>query len=206
LTAARDLLRKGYGVTLFEPSGVLGGRLLEIPEELLPPRVIMEAVALLDRLGLKIRLNETSSVSELRQGPGQGFDVVYVGFDGRFPPECEVPGSGHIAVQPFTQTTDRDGLFAGGTPRHGGTRSPVWEAAEGRWAATSMDRLLQETTLTAGREKEGPYKTRLFTSLEGVSSLPAVPKEGLAYSRQAAEQEAGRCLQCQCLECVKVCA
>ena len=68
-----------------------------------------------------------------------------------------------------------------------------------------MDRFLQKVSLSAGREKEGSYETRLFTSLEGVSFLPAVPTEGLQYSWQEAEQEAGRCLQCQCLECVKVC-
>jgi len=84
--------------------------------------------------------------------------------------------------------------------------SPVWEAAEGRWAATSIDRFLQKTSPAAGREKEGPYETRLFTSLEGVSSLAAVPKQGLEYSRQEGEEEARRCLQCECLECVKVCA
>jgi len=80
-------------------------------------------------------------------------------------------------------------------------------AAQGRWAATSMDRYLQNVSMSAGREKEGSYDTRLFTSLEGVESQPAVdpadPKKG--YTGEEAVQEAGRCLQCECLECVKIC-
>jgi glutamate synthase (NADPH/NADH) small chain len=204
LTAARDLLRKGYDVTLFEPSDELGGRLLEIDEARLPRQIIQDETALLARLGFKIRFNELFSLSEIRGRLLREFDAVYLGLDGRFTIEQAAAESGPISA--LTRETEQEGLFAGGSPRPDGTASPVWEAAEGRWAATSLDRFLQNTSLTAGREKDGPYKTRLFTSLEGVSSLPAVSKDGLEYSRQRAEQEAGRCLQCQCLECVKVCA
>jgi glutamate synthase (NADPH/NADH) small chain len=161
---------------------------------------------LLAKLKLNIRLNALLSPPEIREGLLRDYDAVYIGLDGRISPEMQTTGSGQISVQPQSRATDLEGLFAGGSPRPDGTTSPVWEAAEGRWAATSMDRFMQKTSLTAGREREGPYKTRLFTSLEGISSLPAVPMEGLQNSRQAAEQEAGRCLQCQCLECVKVCA
>ena len=63
-------------------------------------------------------------------------------------------------------------------------------------------------SLTAGREKEGPYPTRLYTRTDKVAHLPAVqpgdPAQG--YTPEEAIREAGRCLQCQCLECVKVCA
>ena len=71
-----------------------------------------------------------------------------------------------------------------------------------------MDRYLQKVSLTAGREKEGPYPTRLYTRTDGVVPLPAVqPLDPvLGYTPDEATQEAGRCLQCECLECVKVCA
>ena len=49
LTAAHDLARKGYPVTLFEPTDQLGGRLLEIHEALLPRQVIQGEIALLTR-------------------------------------------------------------------------------------------------------------------------------------------------------------
>jgi Fe-S oxidoreductase len=61
--------------------------------------------------------------------------------------------------------------------------------------------------MTAARENEGPVATRLFTGMEGVKPAPAVPKSGPdgAYSDDEAVAEAKRCLQCECLECVKNC-
>ena len=100
------------------------------------------------------------------------------------------------------QTTSLKTVFAGGQ-----SASPVRNAAEGRWAATSMDRFLQNTSLNAGREKEGPYETRLYTSLAGVAPLPVTPfsRPDGGYTLEEARTEASRCLQCECLECVKVC-
>ncbi len=207
LTAAHDLTRKGYPVTLFEPTDQIGGRLLEIDEARLPRQVLEDEVTRLSKLGVVFRMKTDLSRLEDLEELFQHYNAVYMGLDGRLASDwlaANQKGDG-LGIQPLTQTTDREGFFAGGAPRPGGTISSVWEAAEGRWAATSMDRFLQKVSLSAGREKEGPYETRLFTSLEGVSFLPAVPTEGLQYSRQEAEQEAKRCLQCQCLECVKVC-
>ena len=78
---------------------------------------------------------------------------------------------------------------------------------EGRWAATSIDRYLQKVSPTAGREKDGPFRTRLFTSLDKVTTVPRiVPADPvLGFTLEEARQEAQRCLQCECLECVKVC-
>jgi len=207
LTAAHDLARKGYSVTLFEPTDQIGGRLLEIDEARLPRQVLEDEVTRLSKLGVVFRMKTDLSRLEDLEELFQHYSAVYMGLDGRLASDwlaANQKGDGP-GIQPLTQTTDREGFFAGGAPRPGGTISSVWEAAEGRWAATSMDRFFQKVSLSAGREKEGPYETRLFTSLEGLSFLSAVPIDGLEYSRQEAEQEAGRCLQCQCLECVKVC-
>jgi len=85
--------------------------------------------------------------------------------------------------------------------------SPVSEVLEGRKAAVTIDRQIQKVSLTAGREKEGPYPTRLFTSIENIKPLPLVPMSHPenGYTPEEAVQEAKRCLQCQCLECVKAC-
>lgn len=99
-------------------------------------------------------------------------------------------------------------LAASATHLAGGQdESPIRRAAEGRWAATSIDRFLQNVSLTAGREKDGPYETRLYTNLAGVVARPATPfsKPGKRYTLEEARTEASRCLQCECLECVKVC-
>jgi NADPH-dependent glutamate synthase beta subunit-like oxidoreductase len=86
-------------------------------------------------------------------------------------------------------------------------RSPIRSIADGRRAAISIDRYLQKVSLTAARSNEGSYTTRLYTSTEGIQALAAVPVEdpAVGYAPEEAVQEAQRCIQCQCLECVKVC-
>ncbi|MFH0994674.1 MAG: 4Fe-4S dicluster domain-containing protein [Pseudomonadota bacterium] len=191
LTAAWDLSRKGYGIILFESGEQFGGCLLAIPEAILPRDVVAEEIRGLAALGVEIRLTSpihgTAFLADLRSG----FDALYLG------------RGGIVALR-----DENDGIFAFNPFRQDRTRSPVWLAAEGRRAATSMDRYLQKVSLTAGREKDGPYPTRLYTRTDDVIPLPAVlPLDSvIGYTPDEAIREAGRCLQCQCLECVKVCA
>lgn len=208
LTAAWDLSRKGYGVTLFEAGEEPGGCLPAIPEAILPRDVVAEAIWELSLLGVEIRLNapvrDTHFLADLRSG----FDAVYLGLEGADALQNETGG---VFVRGFIQQVTRSlPLPAGGVWGEDSERlfSPVWLAAEGRRAATSMDRFLQKVSLTAGREKEGPYPTRLYTRTDGVEPLPAVqPQDPIqGYTPEEAIREAGRCLQCQCLECIKVCA
>lgn len=208
LAAAWDCLRKGYGVCIFEPGKRPGGSLAEGYPDLLPWKVIEDEIAFLVKLGMEIQPGAAAD------GPGfldnclQSFGAVYVGLDSlrAGPWGLEEDDTGSIRVDPGTQGTSREGVFAGGLPR-GGRISPVWQAAEGRFAANSMDRYLQRVSLTAGREKEGPLPTRLFAGITDVIPLPAIeasdPPKG--YTSEEALHEARRCLQCQCLECVKVC-
>jgi Fe-S oxidoreductase len=209
LTAAWDLARKGYSIRIFEPGSRLGGPLRDIPGHRLPEVALEEELERLTALDVAVQLNvdveptrfldqcltESDAVFlSLEAAPGRNWDI------GR-------DDAGRIIVDPMLQSTCRPGVYAGGRPGTVGP-SPVWQAAEGRWAATSIDRFLQKVSLTAGREKDGPYRTRLFTSIEGVLPLPRVeavdPQAG--YSVEEAIAEARRCLQCECLECVKICA
>ena len=68
-------------------------------------------------------------------------------------------------------------------PGRKGVLSPIWQVTEGRWAATSIDRYLQKVSPTAGREKDGPYRTRLFTNLDKTPVVPMVrpadPRAGI---------------------------
>jgi glutamate synthase (NADPH) small chain len=69
----------------------------------------------------------------------------------------------------------------------------------------SIDRFLQGASLSASRTGEGSLQSCLYTNMDDVAlrQAPEVLAEG--FSLPEAEQEAGRCLQCQCLECVKAC-
>ncbi len=209
LGAAADLAAKGYGVVIFEATDRLGGRLWEIPADQLPPRVIREDTAILDSLGVEKRFNatvgQTVSLADLQRE----FDAVYLGLgktagaiDGLM---FDQPG--RVSVDPVIRATGLDGVFAGGGMLGDEGYSPVGSLSGGRRAAISIDRYLQGVSLTAGRENEGPYRTRLFTSTEGIEPASAVaPADpGRGYTMEEAAAEAERCLMCQCLECVKAC-
>jgi glutamate synthase (NADPH/NADH) small chain len=182
LTAALDLRLKGYGVTLFEPGDQLGSALWH----LLPGQIIEAETAVLETLGVTVRLHELiDGGSRLKV-----FDAVYLGLDSGAEPPLVPPASG---------------LFIGGEPFRG--YSPISAVAEGRRAAVSIDRYLQKVSAAAGREREGPYESRLYTSLESIPPRTALPMEHpeSGYSDEEARTEAGRCIQCECMECVKNC-
>lgn len=209
LTAAFDLATKGYSVVLFESKDRLGGSIWDIPEEILPRDVILEETAVVANLGVEIRFNATVGENLSLTDLCRDFDAVYLGA-GRYSQDTfnlQTSREGRILIDPVTFSTSQEGVFAGGGLRTGREYSPVLSHSDGKRAAKSIDRYLQKVSLYASREDEGPYQSRLFTSTKGVEPLsavvPADPVQG--YTREEAIQEAGRCLQCECLECVKAC-
>ena len=204
LTVASDLAYKGYRITILEPGDrPPGGALREIPEAILPRESIDEEIALLAKLGVEIKQASPIGGEAWIDATLGDFDAVYVGLDsGNGIDRTVLPETCGLPDHP-TQATSRAGLFSGDPT----TDSVIEAIVEGRRAAVSIDRYLKKVSLTAGREKEGPYETKLFTSLERVTRRPATPmKEPLGYSAAEAMEEAGRCLQCECMECVKACS
>ncbi|MBN1286580.1 MAG: 4Fe-4S dicluster domain-containing protein [Anaerolineae bacterium] len=193
LTAAFDLARKGWAVVVFEAAQRLGGRLWEVAEDALPRHIIERdfAATVLATPGLEVRLGAAvEDAPALRDS----FDAVYISTGA-------VRGD---AVDPLTCETARAGVFA----RAGSEAwSPITSIADGRRAAISIDRCLQNVSLTASRQHEGAYTTTLYTSTEGIAPARAVPLPDAraGYSRDQATEEARRCIHCECLECVKVC-
>jgi NADPH-dependent glutamate synthase beta subunit-like oxidoreductase len=209
LTVAWDLGRKGYPVHILDAGPSLGGPLRQMSGHLLPGPVIDQELECLATLGITADLNMDPAQAGFLDRCLSEHDVVFLGLDA-VPDtiwDLERDATGRILVEPLRQITRSPRVYAGGSTGNGG-HFPVRQAAEGRWAATSIDRLLQGVSVTAGREKDGAYATRLFTSLEGVRPSARIePVDPLAgYSPAEAVTEAIRCLQCECLECVKVCA
>jgi glutamate synthase (NADPH) small chain len=216
LTAALALTQKGYQVTVFEATDHLGGSIRDIPESLLPLEVTENDLAIFSKLSLEIQYNVTV-------GNGNGstisFDLLCTDFDAIFlGVGCQAVNSpgldldrdvgGKLVIDPLTLATSHPKVFAGGSLRRDGKDySPIASISDGRIAAISIDRLLQNASLTANREKEGPFVTTLYTNVENVSPQPMTlmgdPAAG--YSKEEAVREAGRCLQCECRECVKEC-
>jgi NADPH-dependent glutamate synthase beta subunit-like oxidoreductase len=209
LTTAWDLARKGYSIHIFEPGSMLGGPLRDIIGPRLPEAALKEELERLTALDVAVHLNVDVEPAQFLEQCISENDAVFLSLEAASDRSWSIERdeAGQIIVDPLQQSTRRPGVYAGGRPDTVGPSS-VWQAAEGRWAATSIDRFIQKVSLTAGREKDGPYRTRLFTSLERVLPLPRVeaidPQAG--YSAEEAVAEARRCLKCECLECVKICA
>jgi Fe-S oxidoreductase len=218
LTCAWDLARKGYSITIFCPDDLPGGRLRALPPHLLLTADLDREIGRLTAMGVMVETGR-SLAPELLNEVRSGFDAVFVEFGAlSCPPKREdadavtllLIGDKNMAGQDVIPPGG-EAVFCGGWPGPGGLPSAIGEAADGRRAAASMDRHMSGASLTASREKEGPTQTRLFTSLAGIDPLPRVIPGGSGepegqYDGPEASREAARCLHCQCLECVKVCA
>jgi Fe-S oxidoreductase len=208
LTTAWDLLKKGFVVTIFEQSDRLGGSLWSIPENLLPREVIQAELAVLETLKADIRFNETLDAIQFEEICRE-YDAVFI--DREAMTGCGLSlkrdETGAISSDAATGATDREKVFAGGGTQSSGSYSPVNETLQGRKGALSIERFIQNANMGAGRENDGPFQTRLFTNLTGIDSVPRMRPidENTGYTTEEARAEAGRCIQCECMECVKVC-
>ena len=83
----------------------------------------------------------------------------------------------------------------------------VMAAAVGaKKAALTADRLAQNLDPRSMRGTEDPFESRLYTDLDEAKALTRVPKSGDRYTEAEAAEEAKRCIQCHCEECMKSCA
>ncbi len=106
LTAAHDLARKGFRVTVFEALPVAGGMMAAaIPEFNLPAAVVQFEVACIQDLGVEIktqmRLGQEFSLEDLQE---QGYQAVLLATGAWKSPEWNVPGGksqGVLQALPF---------------------------------------------------------------------------------------------------------
>jgi Fe-S oxidoreductase len=213
LTVAVELAARGNAVELFETGPALLGRVRGLDPKILPPEAIEEDLELVGALGVAVHLG-----ARVGGGPGglaelaSTCDAVYLGM-GPAPVlerslELSRAADGRIAIAPLTYATSHPKVFAGGTARYAPLAfSSMRSIQDGLGAAVSIDRFLQGASLTARRENEGPFPTRLHVETRGLAPSPAVVPADPAgvYTAEEAASEAGRCLPCQCLECVKAC-
>lgn len=209
LTAAHDLARKGYKVLIVEATDRLGGSLWLTDDRDLPKSILQNDIDAILALGVEAQYNtpiDRVHLADLRRE----FDAVYLAIGAHMPDDFELERDEHgtVKVDPITFATSLDGIFAGGGVLWGvEMRSAITSISEGRRAGISIDRYLQKVSLTASRINEGSYTSCLYTNLQGVEPQPLIeighPDDG--YEWHEAIQEAKRCLQCECMECVKAC-
>ena len=216
LTAALELALKGFSITIYEATDRFGGRVRDISDAILPVELLENDFSVFDTIPVEVNFNTavgiTSETEITFESIYKEYDAVYIGTGNK---EKSIRnflnGSDtgqNSAIDPRTLLTHIPNVFAGGSLRiYEEPWSAVNSIADGKIAANSIDRYLQNASLSANRGKEGSYKTSLYTSLEGAVPQPLTPMSYPAggYTPEEVIRESGRCLQCECLECVKVC-
>jgi Fe-S oxidoreductase/thioredoxin reductase len=209
LTAAADLTRKRYTVAVYESGSVLGGRIRSYAENVLPRNILENDINSLLKQGIELHLNAPVSarmeggqitLDQLRREN----DAVFIatGASGSF--DAAVAGLGSIDAT--TRATAVNGVFASlEVVGNANEMSSILAMSEGRIAATSIDRFIQRVSLTASRSNEGPYESCLYTNTQGIARSVVTAKKNASYTKEEAILEAGRCIQCECMECVKAC-
>ena len=198
LTVAFDLAKKGYPISLHHLGDTPGGWLRDLPASALAPEIIDEE---LHRLGsLHVTFVPVSAL-DAALVQAQSADVVYVGQDDALAPDLAA-----LLCSPDAETMalERSGWFTGGLENR--AHRFISAVSQGREAAVSMDRFMQNASLTSSRVALRGGRTDLFTQTAGIQPAPRIEPAGPAgYTREEAVREAGRCIDCQCLECVRHC-
>lgn len=191
LAAALELGKKGYSVTVLEQARKPGGFLLT---ERRLPREILEKD--LERLNeYKIEIHTLNRVDHIETLTAQ-YDAVLLAWGLHTPA---------VHADAVTFAADEDKLFAAGDAVKSSSGTIPDAISEGRRAAISMDRYLKKVSLTAGREGEGAFRTTLHVTGKDVESLNSRLSSRLP-SKEDAVQEASRCLECTCTDCIDACA
>jgi glutamate synthase (NADPH) small chain len=193
LSAAVDLDKKGYSVTIYEKENKLGGRMWTFPKEVLPDDIINEEIDSILNSSIQIKFNAEIKPDDLELLCND-FDAVYVGIGRKI----------HETIDMDTFQTEKQKIFAGGTAVYNND-SVIFSISSGKRAANSIDRYVQKKSLTAVREREGSYDSPLKLNIDDFTSCNKVEAEGGELSEKEAIKEASRCIKCQCIECYKAC-
>jgi NADPH-dependent glutamate synthase beta subunit-like oxidoreductase len=197
LAVAFDLGKKGYPVTVYHVGDAPGGWLRECPDEL-PVEVLDGELGRLASLHVSYVPAPAIDLALIEAHPA---DAVYVGQDDAVAPDLLAGLGSH---DPDTFALERPGWFSGGL--EGRAHRFISAVSQGREAAVSIDRHLQNASLTSSRVSLRKGTTALFTQTRGIAPAPqVVPADGVLYTQEEGKQEAGRCINCQCLECVRNC-
>ncbi|HEX3018567.1 MAG TPA: FAD-dependent oxidoreductase [Caproicibacter sp.] len=195
ITAAFELNKKNFKVTIYEKSDKLGGSIWNYQGQLIEKEKIENELKIVEKLGIEVRFNHQIGKSGLEKLISE-YNVVYLG-TGDWEEE--------IQIDPETFQVDGSSVFAGGR-LFNKNDSVIYAVSTGKRAAVSMERYVKKFSLNASREKEGSYETPLKYSLENVKPAERVKKSAAVYTQEEAKEEAKRCLKCRCVECQKACA
>ncbi|ATB69959.1 NAD(P)-binding protein [Sulfurospirillum diekertiae] len=193
--AAIELDKKGYKVSIYEKSNRLGGCLWDYEGKGLETAIIEEELLVIKQKGITVYY-DTEVLEENLQSYIEKYDAVYLGTG------C---WNKAYAIHPDTFQVGEQSLFIGGEIQTH-IRSVIGFVSSGKRAAISIDRYISKTSMTASREREGIFETKLKYKIDTVKPSATVVKISSLYSEDEAKKEASRCLKCQCDACIKACA
>ena len=115
LTAAGDLVKSGYDVTVFEALHKPGGVLVYgIPEFRLPKEIVQAEVDYLEKLGVKFRMNTViGRMTTIDRMLDDGFDAVYVATGAGAPVFLGIPGENFGGIFSANEYLTRSNLMKG---------------------------------------------------------------------------------------------
>ena len=113
LTAAGELAKLGYRVTVFEAFHSAGGVLVYgIPEFRLPKAIVQYEVGALAKLGVEIVLNRVvGSAGTVNELLAEGYDAVFIGTGAGLPLFLEIPGENLQGVYSANEYLTRANLM-----------------------------------------------------------------------------------------------
>ncbi|MGV7930059.1 MAG: NADPH-dependent glutamate synthase [Spirochaetota bacterium] len=113
LTAAGELAKMGYRVTVFEAFHSAGGVLVYgIPEFRLPKAIVQYEIEALEKLGVEIVLNRVvGSAGTVNDLLSEGFDAVFIGTGAGLPLFLEIPGENLQGVYSANEYLTRANLM-----------------------------------------------------------------------------------------------
>jgi glutamate synthase (NADPH/NADH) small chain len=187
LNAVLELLKRGFDVHLFEKEERIGGRLLKIDSKILPEEVLNNELDYIEK-----------SVTEA----SKGVFVDHAMLD-ELKKSCKAVFVAH--GQNFIAAGEN--VFHKGNTAYQNNNSIIQSAASGRSGGITIERYLKGISLTAVRETEGSYETKLIVNTEKVvpEKIISNDTDEYRYSNEEAAKEAERCINCECNECARVC-
>ncbi|RLD36990.1 MAG: dihydropyrimidine dehydrogenase, partial [Bacteroidetes bacterium] len=118
LSAAGDLCKLGYDVTVFEALHEIGGVLkYGIPEFRLPNEIVDVEIEVMKKMGIKFKTNflvgRTATIDELKE---QGYEAFFVGSGAGLPKFMNIPGENYNGILSSNEYLTRVNLMNAANP------------------------------------------------------------------------------------------
>ncbi|NOX46405.1 MAG: NADPH-dependent glutamate synthase [Chlorobi bacterium] len=118
LSAAGDLCKLGYDVTVFEALHEIGGVLkYGIPEFRLPNEIVDVEIEVMRKMGIKFKTNflvgRTATIDELKE---QGYEAFFVGSGAGLPRFMNIPGENYNGILSSNEYLTRVNLMNAANP------------------------------------------------------------------------------------------